>query len=64
MIDLRIYNVPNGFLYEALSVAQKFDVGFPDRVGVTQGVGYRYGAQYFYAHRTKKGRIVVKGTNS
>lgn len=37
----------------ALFVAKAFDTGYPDRLGVQQGVGYFHNGYKIYVYRTK-----------
>jgi hypothetical protein len=63
MLNIHIYDIPNGYENTALICAGTFSGDYPDRIGVAQGVVYKYGSQSFYSYRTKSGRIVVRGIN-
>jgi len=61
MLNLHVYDIRDVDAYTAVVCGQTFARDYPDRIGIRQGVVYRYGDLTLYAYRTKAGKIVVRG---
>lgn len=63
MADIRIYDVPDDQVQDALRCAINYAMQYPDRVGVSQICVYTHERHDpITCHRTKRGQIVARGT--